>query len=158
MARLDKLVNDSRQVVLREFVNMDVLKDLTKKHSGVHQDIKKQLKAYHSLFNLSYGEGKETVYSFTRKRNQEKRFGRLYATSTSLQGMKKDFWNALAAGVLQDIDMVAAAPSIFKTILSVYNLNSKALDLYLENRDEALSKYKLKEKSDFLSVIFSLHP
>ncbi|KNE69768.1 hypothetical protein AMAG_20038 [Allomyces macrogynus ATCC 38327] len=138
---------------------MDVLKDLTKKHSGVPQDIKKRLKDYQNLFNLLYGEGKETVYSFTnKKRNQEKRFGRLYATSTSLQGMKKDFRSALAAGVLQDIDMVAAAPSIFKTILSVYNLNSKALDLYLENRDEALSKYKLKEKSNFLSVIFTKHP
>ncbi|KNE64362.1 hypothetical protein AMAG_09387 [Allomyces macrogynus ATCC 38327] len=108
---------------------MDVLKDLTKKHSGVPQDIKKQLKAYHSLFNLSYGDGKETVYLFTNKKwNQEKRFGRL------------------------------SAPPIFKTILLVYNLNSKALDLYLENRDEALSKYKLMEKSDFLSVIFSEHP
>ncbi|KNE63328.1 hypothetical protein AMAG_18986 [Allomyces macrogynus ATCC 38327] len=138
---------------------MDVLKDLTKKHSGVPQSIKTQLKDYQNLFNLSYGDGKETVYSFTnKKRNQEKRFGRLYATSTSLQGLKKDFRSALAEGVLQDIDMVAAAPSIFKTILSVYNLNSKALDLYLENRDEALSKYKLKEKSDFLSVIFSEYP
>ncbi|KNE69758.1 hypothetical protein AMAG_14298 [Allomyces macrogynus ATCC 38327] len=158
MARLDKLLDDSRQVVLREFINMDVLKDLIQKHSGVQADIKKKLKTYFTLFNSTYGDGKETVYSFKgKKRNDEKRFGRLYATSISLQGLKKDFRGALAAGVLQDIDMVAAAPSIFKGILSFYNLSCKAIDLYIENRQEALTKYKLKDKHDFLKILFNEH-
>ncbi|KNE54007.1 hypothetical protein AMAG_17605 [Allomyces macrogynus ATCC 38327] len=75
----------------------------------------------------------------------------------SLQLLKKDFCGALAAGVLQDIDMVAAAPSIFKGILAHYDLQSKALDTYLEDHQQALTKYKLKEKSDFLFIMFSEH-
>ncbi|KNE69490.1 hypothetical protein AMAG_19980 [Allomyces macrogynus ATCC 38327] len=158
MDRLDKApFDDTRRIVLRKFVNMEVLKDLSKKHSGVHQDLKKKLQAYLTLLQSTYGEGKETVYCFPKDCWGNKEFGRLYATSVSLQSLKKDSRGALAAGVLQDIDMVAAAPSIFKGILAHYNLQSKALDTYLEDRQQALTKYKLKEKSDFLSIMFSEH-
>ncbi|KNE55707.1 hypothetical protein AMAG_17811 [Allomyces macrogynus ATCC 38327] len=158
MDRLDKApFDDTRRIVLHEFVNMEVLKDLSKKHSGVHQDLKKKLRAYLTLLQSTYGEGKETVYCFPKDRRGNKEFGRLYATSVSLQSLKKDSRGALAAGVLQDIDMVAAAPSIFKGILAHYDLQSKALDTYLEDRQQALTKYKLKEKSDFLAIMFSEH-
>ncbi|KAJ3361724.1 hypothetical protein GGF32_007048 [Allomyces javanicus] len=135
MDRLDKApFDDTRQVVLCEFVNMDVLKDLTKKHSGVQQDIKKKLRDYLTLFHLTYGNGKETVYVFPQDRQGEKQYGR------------------------------GCCPFHFQGHLGHYNLRSKALDAYLEDRQQALSKYKLKEKSDFLAIVFSenlftaLHP
>ncbi|KAJ3355772.1 hypothetical protein GGF32_001834 [Allomyces javanicus] len=149
MGRLERLHSDNRQVVLREFVNMDVLKGLIKRNSGVPSDIKKKLKDYDILYHATYGEGKQTSYAFKNKKpiGQKKRFGR----------MKKDYRSALAADVLQDIDMVGAAPSIFKGILSYYNLSSKALEFYLNDRSAALAKWKLVTKEDFLKILFNEH-
>ncbi|KNE60943.1 hypothetical protein AMAG_06705 [Allomyces macrogynus ATCC 38327] len=154
---IDKLFSDSRQVVLREHVNEEVLKNLCELPSELPADVKKALKVYRERLMKTVGEGKETVYSFScSDKKVEKSFSRLYAKSVSLQNLDKALCrNPLAHGVLQDIDMVAAAPSILRGIFLHYKVQNDVLDLYVADRATALKRYGLKDKESFIRVLFA---
>ncbi|KNE60379.1 hypothetical protein AMAG_05769 [Allomyces macrogynus ATCC 38327] len=159
LANIETQFEDGRRVVLHEFISVQKALELLERYSGIDREEKRQFKTQY-MARYSKDSGKETVYEHkTTLRNVgEKKFGRLYPTSKSLQNMSKEtFRNPLTHGVLQDLDMVGAAPSILRGVLAHYNKQSTALDLYVSDRPAALGRYKV-DKTKFLAVLFNEFP
>ncbi|KNE64083.1 hypothetical protein AMAG_09141 [Allomyces macrogynus ATCC 38327] len=158
LANIETQFDDGRRIVLNEFISVERAAELLERYSGLDREEKRKFKSQY-MARYSKEKGKETVYEHkTPLRNLEKKFGRLYPTSESLQRMNKEvFRNPLTHGVLQDLDMVGAAPSILRGILAHYNKHSDALDLYVSDRAAALARYKV-DKQKFLAVLFDEFP
>ncbi|KAJ3348330.1 hypothetical protein GGF32_006256 [Allomyces javanicus] len=141
LANIETQFDDGRRVVLHKYISVQKALELLERYSGIDREEKRQFKTQY-MARYSKDVGKETVYEHkTTLRNVgEKRFGRLYLTSKSLQNMSKEtFRNPLTHGILQDLDM------------------STALDLYVSDRAAALARYKVG-KTKFLAVLFNEFP
>jgi hypothetical protein len=67
--------------------------------------------------------------------------GRLTAHSKgSLERVKRSFRHALCANLYWDIDMVNAQPTILCQLASKYDISTKNLEYYVENREQVLQK------------------
>ena len=80
--------------------------------------------------------------------------GRLYS-GLSIQGVSSKIRGFLLHGVTTDIDMKNAHPVILRYICKLHDISCPNLEYYINNRDEILSKFDEKGKTEFLKAVNS---
>ena len=78
-----------------------------------------------------------TKYNYSKNL---KTYGRLFATSVSLQSMPREIRNALAVGKYYDIDMKNAHPVLLAQYCKKNGIRCDIVDKYVANRDEILEE------------------
>jgi len=91
------------------------------------------------------------IYSFTQKTPLEVG-GRLYC-GNSLQGLGKQFRGFLCKGVMTDIDMKNAHPTIARYLCKLHGIPCPNLSYYIDNRDEILQQFGSDGKELFLKAL-----
>lgn len=78
-----------------------------------------------------------TKYNFSKNL---KTYGRLFASSVSLQSMPREIRNALAFGKYYDIDMKNAHPVLLAQYCKKNNIRCDIVDKYIANREDILNE------------------
>lgn len=78
-----------------------------------------------------------TKYNFSKNL---KTYGRLFATTVSLQSMPREIRNALAVGKYYDIDMKNAHPVLLAQYCKKNSIRCDIVDKYIENREDILKE------------------
>lgn len=129
----DIILNDETEplpVVLQEPVNLPVLKKLLF-HPMLTQEQRWSLQSYDSIVQDGYAS-----ITYTPSLHG---LGRLYAKNgLSLQFFKKDIRSVLAQGLLHDLDMVNAHPSILLQLCDEMKIDCPNLRHYVEQRKDCL--------------------
>jgi hypothetical protein len=98
------------------------------------------------------------LYKFTGNHNwgeDAEGAGRLFANGNGIQGLPKKLRGFLLDGITTDIDMVNAHPTILRYLCRKHNISHPELNMYIEKRDEVLSKFGDREtgKTLFLKAL-----
>jgi len=91
------------------------------------------------------------IYSFTQKTPLEVG-GRLFC-GNSLQSIGKQFRGFICEGIITDIDMKNAHPTIARYLCKLHGIPCPNLAYYIDNRDEILSKFGNNGKELFLKAL-----
>ncbi len=91
------------------------------------------------------------IYSYTLKTPNEVG-GRLYS-GTSIQGLNKQLRGFLCQGIMTDIDMKNAHPTIARYLCKLNNIDCANLSYYIENRNQICERFGDDGKTIFLKAL-----
>jgi hypothetical protein len=136
----------------------DIINNLPEKRKKKILEKAKNFDPFISLHKMCKDKNNMIYTSYKFSKNLQDH-GRLFADNASLQGLPREFRNALSQGLYWDIDMKNAHPTLLSQYCKKNGIRCDVLEEYIENRDailETLCADNEMDKSDAKTLFLSI--